>query len=550
MKATTTTEAAERTTPAAPPIINVKPAMLILGISILVMLLLAWLYHSLLSDVYDDAYISFRYAANLIHGNGLVYNPGEYVEGYTNFLWVLTSALAMWLGLDPGLTTYVLNGLFGVGLLLLVGWFGTRLAAWGRITPGWQSLAIFALASSSPLIFAMISGLETALFTLLLTAAVFSYVLEQRGGRWLPLSGILFALATLARPEGVLFWGLTVLYQLVALRRTPSPISGESKGRGSSLLWLIGSFLIIWLPYMVWKVSYYGSVFPNTFYDKATSNSSQLAFGIGYVLSAWPYLFGPLAFALALAALLRRGRLGFIEGYFTLLITVNFAYVAYVGGDYMEAYRFLLPTFPLLSLLIAASAEPLYHSVISHQPTEIVKWLLIAVFAVLGVSSCFISGDTNSLSADGEYNRNSVAVIDWLRTSARPGDVLALETVGKIPYYTGLYTIDMLGLTDAHIAHTAMESSTFIPGHNKTDAAYILSRKPAYILIYHSPASASVSRAYLPGSMAMVNNKDFVNNYVKAAVFALFPGVEGWIYKHRLGALATRTRRFVIIAAG
>nr|MBC8422663.1 hypothetical protein [bacterium] len=36
--------------------------------------------------VQEDAFISFRYAANLLDGHGLVFNPGERVEGYTNFL--------------------------------------------------------------------------------------------------------------------------------------------------------------------------------------------------------------------------------------------------------------------------------------------------------------------------------------------------------------------------------------------------------------------------------------------------------------------------------
>ena len=31
----------------------------------------------------DDAYVSFRYARNLVRGHGLVYNVGEPVEGYT-----------------------------------------------------------------------------------------------------------------------------------------------------------------------------------------------------------------------------------------------------------------------------------------------------------------------------------------------------------------------------------------------------------------------------------------------------------------------------------
>jgi hypothetical protein len=33
----------------------------------------------------DDAFMSFRYALNLLAGHGLVYNPGECVEGHANF---------------------------------------------------------------------------------------------------------------------------------------------------------------------------------------------------------------------------------------------------------------------------------------------------------------------------------------------------------------------------------------------------------------------------------------------------------------------------------
>ena len=54
-----------------------------------------------LSWTSDDAYISFRYAANLNHGLGLVYNAGERVEGYSNFLWTLWCALGLRLGVAP-----------------------------------------------------------------------------------------------------------------------------------------------------------------------------------------------------------------------------------------------------------------------------------------------------------------------------------------------------------------------------------------------------------------------------------------------------------------
>ena len=41
----------------------------------------------------DDAYISFRYVENFAKGDGLVFNRGEYVEGHTNFLWVILLGL-------------------------------------------------------------------------------------------------------------------------------------------------------------------------------------------------------------------------------------------------------------------------------------------------------------------------------------------------------------------------------------------------------------------------------------------------------------------------
>ena len=40
----------------------------------------------------DDSFISYRYADNLLDGDGLVWNPGERVEAITNLAWVLLVA--------------------------------------------------------------------------------------------------------------------------------------------------------------------------------------------------------------------------------------------------------------------------------------------------------------------------------------------------------------------------------------------------------------------------------------------------------------------------
>ena len=68
----------------------------------------------------DDAFISFRYARNLVEGHGLVWNPGEAVEGYTNFLWVLLMAAGIGAGVEPERLSVGIGIASGLGVLALV----------------------------------------------------------------------------------------------------------------------------------------------------------------------------------------------------------------------------------------------------------------------------------------------------------------------------------------------------------------------------------------------------------------------------------------------
>ena len=68
----------------------------------------------------DDAFISFRYARNWVEGNGLVWNAGEAVEGYTNFLWVVVMAAGLGAGVAPEELSIVLGVASGLAVLALV----------------------------------------------------------------------------------------------------------------------------------------------------------------------------------------------------------------------------------------------------------------------------------------------------------------------------------------------------------------------------------------------------------------------------------------------
>lgn len=58
-----------------------------LGVVLLTGVRAAWFF------TIDDAYLTFRYTANLAAGHGPVWNVGEDpVEGFTNFLWMVCTS--------------------------------------------------------------------------------------------------------------------------------------------------------------------------------------------------------------------------------------------------------------------------------------------------------------------------------------------------------------------------------------------------------------------------------------------------------------------------
>ena len=104
---------------------GVRPEALLWGLPWLVVL--GWLTPGAWA-LCNDAFISFRYARNLLEGHGLVFNPGEYVEGYSNFLWILELA-ALWgvFGLRPEHTAPWLSVACTAGTLAAMLWWIARL---------------------------------------------------------------------------------------------------------------------------------------------------------------------------------------------------------------------------------------------------------------------------------------------------------------------------------------------------------------------------------------------------------------------------------------
>ncbi|MBK6533399.1 MAG: hypothetical protein IPF99_28570 [Deltaproteobacteria bacterium] len=277
----------------------------------------------------DDAYISYRYALHLARGAGLVFNPGERVEGYTNFLWTVLAALSLRLHL-PAPLVLPLVSLACFSALALVTVRGARSIAPDTTAP--HPLAgLFAglvVAASSGLAYHSFAGLETVPFALAWTLAALSAV---RGRPWaFALSG---AAAFLLRPEAglLLGWGAVTF-----LLYSPAPRRDVLRA-GTSLALAL-------LVYLSWKVSYFGDVLPNTLRAKVPDR----AFGLRYLLG-WSTLAGGLVLVAlwALPSMSRAARA------LLSLVALHTLAVVLEGGDWMFGHR-LLPSLPCLAMALDA----------------------------------------------------------------------------------------------------------------------------------------------------------------------------------------------------
>ncbi len=414
--------------------------------------------------LHDDAYISFRYARNMLRGQGPVYNPGERVEGYTNFLWVvLLSAFggpeldltqpARFAGMAISLAVIVAAYLAGRGL-------GLRFP-WTLIPPVLLGLHGGFLTES-------VMGLETPLYTLLCLLGGWLAVGSGPSPRRV-LAGLLFVLAGMSRPEGVLV-GALLLGWAAVMRR---PGAWEA----------VGVLVVLFACFFAWRLTYYGYPFPNTFYAKVGWTNAQVLRGWRFLCDFLGETGAPWVAAVLGSPLLGRRHRRWVLPAVSLVLTYS-TYLVLIGGDFNLTYRFYMVLFPWMALLAAASIGGLADvGRGSRYPVARLSacgWTVILVLHLAGTFE-----EAWEYATERRTNLPTQRSMGaHLKAVAGPGDGLAIHAAGAIAYYADLPTVDMYGLTDVHIAHQDQPAlGQWTPGHEKGDAAYVLSREPSILVL-------------------------------------------------------------------
>ncbi len=474
--------------------------LLALGLSLV---LFTWQATQMLSAfgglAMDDAYISFRYADHLANGEGLVWNAGERVEGFSNFLWVaLLAPVARVFG-DLTVPAELLGLLFGAVTLVVA------LDALKRVlrvpSPAAALLAGGLIASSGYVTGWAVSGLESALHGLFLLWAWARFSLERSGeGPLRPWSAVPLLGLALLRPEGIFVAACAVAFHLWDCRRR-AVAPGSMRALGLLLL-----VLAPLLAFHAFRFGYYGPhLFPNSVSAKVGWTTAQLNRGVQHVATnfLWPYL--PL---LAAARLLWRGSQAGLPGRLGAALFGGYlAFVTAVGGDWSVG-RFYAPLIPLgVVLAVAAAAQWVGpgRSRSAKAALAVAATLYVGVAWYVTVVQRELPFRTRFVGKDAER----VAIGRWLRRAAPAGTVVAVFAAGEIPYYSRLRAHDMLGLCDAHIA-TAEPSrlGTRLAGHERWDVDYTLGTVAPGVLI---------DPQYIPG---MVDDPRVQQGYRREPAFA------------------------------
>ncbi len=424
----------------------------------------------------DDAFICFRYAENFVHGQGLVFNPGEHVEGFTSPLWMLLLVVTTALHVSPLLAAGVLGTFSAAAVVILAAEDARRCGPPG----GFAALAPLSLATWIPLLLWAASGLETCLFTALLFGAFTCYrasvVAQRPAGVAL---GLLLAAAFLARPEGAL--AVLAIGGAVALRRN----------RRSAVLVLAPPLFAATL-LVAARALYYHDVLPNPFYAKLGGTPRHYALGLQYV--ARFAVAAPLTWLIP-ALLVRRGWASVAgAGASVVFLGLWVLNVIRTGGDYFLYFRFLVPVAPLLFALGAHGAHRAWQMLAGALAGKLPRaWEPAAAVAIAtGVAALQYDPIADHPQHGLEWATRWAKLGRALGSALPQGTTIAAPNIGAIGYYAKLPIVDLLGLVDRELARRPRTRRAAEPltsndvGHESYDVEWSMSRRPNAIVFMHA----------------------------------------------------------------
>lgn len=429
------------------------------AVAVVAALAIAWAWH--LRWFADDAFISFRYARNWSDGNGLVFNVGERVEGYTNFSWTAMLAACDVVGLDIPSMAIALCLASHVCAIVVTTRLARRLAPDSH--PVVVSLAAIVVATSYVMASFATGGLETTFATVLVMFAI-----DCAGAGALLTAGTLGIAAVLARPDHAIFY--VSIGAVLAVRRTP----------WRQLARYLAPLAVLYVPYFIARWSYYGLLLPNTYYAKASAGA-YFEQGAMYLFVSTVGAGLTAAVPLAIYGLVMRRR-ELSAQIVAVAAPVYLVYLARIGGDFMFG-RMLVPMIPLLVIFAEVGIRELVAA--GRWRTAMVAIVAVGLACVptriiAPREMAWYLTDERTMfpirSLDRIEPPHRIATLAQYLGASAGAPVYAAYAIGVVGWVTNWRIVDIHGLTDPNIAQQPLEGRGR-PGHEHVASAeHLLAR--------------------------------------------------------------------------
>lgn len=410
----------------------------------LLLISILWIAGSLVSGIYgrpcilDDAFITFRYARNVANGFGFVWNiGGPQTEGFTSLLHVVLLVPGFVLGIKPETFSFVLNDLALLSLSFALYFTSRSLLGRLQVTSGsWTAAIAPAIVLVDPLVWANSnSGLETMLYVaaMLWTICFHSIKITTKSAASFWGMCTSAVLSYTLRPEGIL---LTLFIALLFVISR----NWEQLRRFALAVAIPIACLLL---FRLW---YFGDIFPNSFYVKVRNPEAPFFAGLQYERLFMMRILPILVLAgVGVVANWRDRSIQLIAASVVAQLGF-FALVDPIMGDYD---RFLLPVQVILAIPASIAIVRLLRARSTAVAVTVV--MLLAIIAIHSTRA----PRTQSMIALVTTARDNVGVSITETLKALPHAsqlTMAYTEAGRVAYYTPEAFLDLVGLNHNKIA--------------------------------------------------------------------------------------------------
>jgi arabinofuranosyltransferase len=454
----------------------------------------------------DDTYIHMQFADNILAGNGFSYNPGEAVPGSTSPLWVMLITLGGLFTDDLLKVSLFLSSLF----YILTGIGAYRVARKLLVSPGWSLPAALLVLFTGRLLWAGVSGMETALFAALcLFGSDFHAGRRNSAGRPSLLAAVLLSLASQARPEGYLLFGAFVVDNFIKINLK----DGKRRVFIQGFPWAsMLIFILIVLPYMVFAFMHTGHPLPTSFYAKhevfnwpKTWRYVRLVVEFFYHDNLVIYMFLPIGIGAWFLRLFRQGTEGERPGWNLVLYWAlgQFIVSSILFPSIFHFQRYMIPVLPFYIILCILGLERIVEfwkrSRGRDRVPRIVSAAVLVAALLWGVFMSSIMWPGMTARCVKNIRQMQVRIGEWVKRGTFEDDLIASNDIGAIFYISKRRVLDLIGLvTPEIIPHVSR-----IDDKRERDKAvlrFLSEKRPDYLVIFPNwyPTLARDSNLFVP----------------------------------------------------